>query len=97
MVETQTPKRVYIGVGSLETLELGEGQDMVAGSKALTDKISTKSDQNITLQLHFIDGASHATIFPTVAIQGLGWILGTRRELPFLDCGPTFGSVFRQA
>tara|TARA_Y100000296_G_scaffold41515_1_gene47832 strand:+ start:619 stop:1479 length:861 start_codon:yes stop_codon:yes gene_type:complete len=79
MAETQTPKHVYIGVGSFETPEFGEGQDMVAGSKALADKISAKADKNISLQLHVIDGVAHATIFPTVAIQGLDWILGTRR------------------
>ena len=79
MAETQSPKRVYIGVGSLETPEFGEGQDMVAGSKALASKINAKADQNITLQLHVIGGASHATVFPTVAIHGIDWILGTPR------------------
>ena len=52
---------------------------MVAGSKALASKIIAKADQNITLQLHVIGGASHATVFPTVAIQGIDWILGTPR------------------
>ena len=49
---------------------------MVAGAKLLTQKINALSSDNIELKSVVIEGASHATAFPTTAIQGLDWVLG---------------------
>lgn len=69
------PIRVYISVGSMETPAFGEGQNMVGGAKQLTQKINALKSYNIELKSVVIDGANHATAFPTTAIQGLDWVL----------------------
>jgi predicted alpha/beta superfamily hydrolase len=66
--------RVYLSVGSKETPEFGEGQDMVTGANKLADKIRQSNDQQVQLQFSIIDGAKHATAFPTTLIQGLDWL-----------------------
>jgi predicted alpha/beta superfamily hydrolase len=73
MQEAQSQKKVYLSVGSLEKPEFGEREDMVSGSKSLADKLT--KHKNISLKFVIIDGASHATAFPTTAVQGLDWIL----------------------
>ncbi|MBH0043454.1 alpha/beta hydrolase [Pseudoalteromonas sp. SWXJZ10B] len=70
------PIRVYISVGSMETPAFGEEQNMVEGAKQLTQKINALKSDNIELKSVVIDGANHATAFPTTAIQGLDWVLG---------------------
>ena len=72
----KVPIKVYISVGAKETLSFGEGQNMVEGAKQLTQKINALSSDNIELKSVVIEGASHATAFPTTAIQGLDWVLG---------------------
>ncbi|MBB1444170.1 MULTISPECIES: alpha/beta hydrolase [Pseudoalteromonas] len=72
----KVPTKVYISVGAKETPSFGEGQNMVAGAKLLTQKINALSSDNIELKSVVIEGASHATAFPTTAIQGLDWVLG---------------------
>ncbi len=74
--KTSANTKVYLSVGFLETPEFGEREDMVQGSNMLAEKISKQSDGNIQLKFVVVDGASHATVFPTIAIQGLDWILG---------------------
>jgi len=66
--------RVYLSVGSKETPEFGEGQDMVTGANKLADKIRQSNDQQVQLEFSIIDGAKHATAFPTTLIQGLDWL-----------------------
>lgn len=68
--------RVYLSVGSNETPEFGEGQDMVAGAYKLADKIRKADSKNIKLEFSIIDGAKHSTAFPTTLIQGLDWLYG---------------------
>ena len=70
------PIRVYISVGSMETPAFGEGQNMVEGAAQLVQKINALKSDNIELKSVVIEGASHATAFPTTAIQGLDWVLG---------------------
>lgn len=41
----------------------------------LVEKISTQSDGNVKMKYAVVEGASHATVFPTIAIQSLDWIL----------------------
>ena len=72
--------RVYISVGEYETPAYGEGQDMLAGAKQLTDKILALGSGNIDLRFTLVPGASHATAFPTTAIQGLDWIYGVKKQ-----------------
>ena len=72
--KTSHPTKVYISVGQLETPEFGEGQDMVSGAKALAEKIEANEDPFIKLRFSIIDNATHATAFPTTAIQGLHWV-----------------------
>jgi len=69
------PIRVYISVGSMETPDFGEGQNMVEGAEQLTQKINALKSDNIELKSVVIGGANHATAFPTTAIQGLDWVL----------------------
>ncbi len=71
---------VYLSVGSLETPEFGEREDMVHGSNLLAQKISEHSDSNVQMKFVVVDGASHSTAFPTIAIQGLDWILGNTKQ-----------------
>ena len=74
--KTTLKTKVYLSVGSLETPEFGERENMVKGSNMLAEKIATQSDGNVQIEYVVVDGASHATVFPTIAIQGLDWILG---------------------
>lgn len=66
--------RVYLSVGSKETPEFGEGQDMVTGANKLADKIRQSNVEQLQLEFSIIDGAKHATAFPTTLIQGLDWL-----------------------
>jgi len=71
-------KNVYISVGSLETPAFGEGQDMVEGSTSLVEKLQNEGNELITVRFEIVQGASHHTVFPTLAVQGLSWILEAR-------------------
>nr|WP_246033208.1 alpha/beta hydrolase-fold protein [Shewanella canadensis] len=70
------PVRVYLSVGSLERPEYGQSEDMVADAKALEDKLNGYKYPNLDLKLSIIEGARHATAFPTTVIQGLDWLYG---------------------
>lgn len=70
------PVKVYLSVGELETPSHGERQDMVSGAHALKDKIIKLENSNIELLFSIVPSATHATAFPTTAIQGLHWIYG---------------------
>lgn len=74
--ELSSPIKVYISVGSLERPQFGEKQDMVSGATKLKEKIVTEAGESVTLKLNIIEGAKHATAFPTTLIQGLDWIYG---------------------
>ncbi|MDP5148891.1 alpha/beta hydrolase [Rheinheimera baltica] len=80
VVKPKAATRVYISVGEYETPAYGEGQDMLAGAKQLTDKILALNSGNIDLRFSVVSGASHATAFPTTAIQGLDWIYGIKKQ-----------------
>ena len=51
---------------------------MVEGAKLLAQKINSVSGDNIELKSVVIEGASHATAFPTTAIQGLDWVTANK-------------------
>jgi len=70
------PVKVYLSVGSLEQPRFGEGKDMVAGARLLAEKIASQSSDSTDLKFKIVDGARHATVFPTTLIQGLDWIYG---------------------
>ena len=70
------PIKIYIGVGSLEKPEYGEGQDMVVSAEWLTKKLKTDNWPNLAFKSVVINGASHSTSFPTSSIQGLDWLYG---------------------
>jgi predicted alpha/beta superfamily hydrolase len=70
------PVKVYLSVGSLEQPEFGEREDMVTGAKQLAEKIKDQSSKDTLLKFSVIEGAKHATAFPTTLIQGLDWIYG---------------------
>jgi len=74
--ELSSPIKVYISVGSLESPQFGEKQDMVAGATELKNKIVTEAGESVTLKFDIIEDAKHATAFPTTLIQGLDWIYG---------------------
>lgn len=76
VVAPKQPTKVYISVGSKETPEFGEGQNMIAGASKLAAKIRQSDSKNVQLQINFIDGAKHSTAFPTTLIQGLDWLYG---------------------
>ncbi|MEW6997409.1 alpha/beta hydrolase [Colwelliaceae bacterium BS250] len=76
VIKSETPIKVYISVGSLEKPEFGGREDMVSGAKKLAVKIAEQSGANISLKFSIIEGARHATSFPTTSIQGLDWIYG---------------------
>jgi predicted alpha/beta superfamily hydrolase len=76
----QTKIKVYLSVGEYETPAFGEGQDMVAGAVQLRDKIAAYRSEYIEINFSIISGASHATAFPTTAIQGLDWVYGIKRK-----------------
>lgn len=77
----QTKIKVYLSVGEYETPAFGEGQDMVAGAVQLRDKIAAyRSEEDIEINFSIVSGASHATAFPTTAIQGLDWVYGIKRK-----------------
>ena len=71
-----SPVRLYLSVGSLESPEYGQSQDMVAGANALADKLNDYKYPNLDLKFSVIEGARHATAFPTTVIQGLDWLYG---------------------
>jgi predicted alpha/beta superfamily hydrolase len=75
----KVPIKVYISVGAKETPAF-EGQNMVEGAKQLVQKINALNSDNIQLKSVVIEGSSHATAFPTTAIQGLDWIYSTVSE-----------------
>ena len=60
----------------METPAFGEGQNMIEGAAQLVQKVNAFKSDNIELKSIVIDGANHATAFPTTAIQGLDWVLG---------------------
>jgi len=76
----QTKIKVYLSVGEYETPAFGEGQDMVAGAVQLRDKIAAYRSESIEINFAIVSGASHATAFPTTAIQGLDWVYGIKRK-----------------
>ena len=76
----KTAIKVYISVGEKETPAFGEGQNMVEGAKQLVQKINALNSDKIQLKSVVIEGASHATAFPTTAIQGLDWVYSTVSE-----------------
>jgi predicted alpha/beta superfamily hydrolase len=80
VVPAKTPVNVYLAVGALERPEYGERQDMVEGAQKLAQKITQQSEQHINLKFKLIDEASHATAFPTTAIQGVDWLYGSRQQ-----------------
>ena len=80
VVKPEAATRVYISVGEYETPAYGEGEDMVIGASRLRDKIQAIDSGNIKLRFSVVPGASHATAFPTVAIQGLDWIYGVKKQ-----------------
>jgi predicted alpha/beta superfamily hydrolase len=80
VVPAKTPVNVYLAVGALERPEYGERQDMVEGAQKLAQKIMQQSEQQINLKFKLIDEATHATTFPTTAIQGLDWLYGSRQK-----------------
>lgn len=76
----QTKIKVYLSVGEYETPAFGEGQDMVAAAVQLRDKIAAYRREDIEINFAIVSGASHATAFPTTAIQGLDWVYGIKRK-----------------
>lgn len=78
MKKPALPVKVYLSVGSLERPEFGEREDMVAGASSLAEKIKSQSSEDTHLAFRIIDGAKHATAFPTTLIQGLDWIYGKK-------------------
>lgn len=69
-----------MAVGELERPQFGEGEDMVLGAQSFAKKIKIAGDTSIEHKLVIIDEATHATSFPTTAIQGLDWILGKKKS-----------------
>ncbi|WP_247670581.1 alpha/beta hydrolase-fold protein [Alteromonas sp. MMG017] len=80
IVHAKTPVNVYLAVGALERPEYGEREDMVEGAQQLAQKITQQSERHINLKFKLIDEATHATAFPTTAIQGLDWLYGSRQQ-----------------
>lgn len=80
LTEPKTKIKVYLSVGAHETPAFGEMQDMVAGAMQLRDKIAASGNADIKINFAIVSGASHATVFPTTAIQGLDWIYGIKRK-----------------
>ena len=74
VVKSELAKRVYMAVGAQESPEFGQQQDMLAGAKALAQKIEQRQSQLITLKFSVIENATHTTAFPTTVIQGLDWL-----------------------
>ena len=69
--------KVYISVGTSKTPEYGGKQNMIAGAKALADKLSKIDMLNLELKCSIISGAYHETVFPTKQCKvwiGLDWI-----------------------
>lgn len=79
MTKLEQPVRVYLSVGALERPQYGEQQDMVAGATRLNDKLLNEGNDNLTVKFVTIDGAKHATAFPTTLIQGLDWLYGLQQ------------------
>lgn len=79
MANLKRPVRVYLSVGALERPQYGEQQDMVDGATRLNDKLLNEGGDNVTVKFVTIDGAKHATAFPTTLIQGLDWLYGLPR------------------
>lgn len=80
LTKAKTKIKVYLSVGEYETPAFGEGQDMVAGTMQLRDRITALSNAEMELNFVVVAGASHATAFPTTAIQGLDWLYGIKRK-----------------
>lgn len=72
-IAASQPAKVYLAVGELETPAYGEGQDMVAAAKQFQQKLAALQNPKLQLRLVVVPGASHATVFPTTAVQGLEW------------------------
>ncbi|WP_462156726.1 alpha/beta hydrolase [Pseudoalteromonas sp. GB56] len=72
---SKNPPKIYLSVGSLETPEHGEGENMVEEAKKLEALLRTLPKSHTALKMKVIDDARHATAFPTSAIQGLDWLM----------------------
>ena len=78
VVKPKTPIKVFLAVGELERPEYGERQDMVEGAQKLAQKITQQNDNQVNLKLTLIGEATHATAFPTTAIQGVDWLYANK-------------------
>jgi len=78
ITKSELPIKVYLSVGSLEQPEFGEREDMVTGARQLAEKIKAQSSEDTVLKFSLVDGARHATAFPTTLIHGLDWIYGKK-------------------
>ena len=74
VMKPRLPTKVYVSVGSLEQPKYGEKQHMVAGAQKLIEKMTAECGKNTTIKFRIIEGAKHATAFPSTLIQGLDWI-----------------------
>ncbi|WP_444893257.1 alpha/beta hydrolase [Microbulbifer sp. TRSA001] len=75
------PRKVFVGVGSLETpVKSQTRNDMVGGAKKLHRKLIEEKGVEIESKLLIIPGANHGTSFPTTAIQGLDWLYKTNLQ-----------------
>ncbi|WP_444931724.1 alpha/beta hydrolase [Microbulbifer sp. SSSA002] len=75
------PRKVFIGVGALETPEKSlTRNDMVKGAKKLYSKLLGEEGIVIDGKLLIVPEANHGTSFPTTAIQGLDWLYRTNLQ-----------------
>ena len=51
---------------------------MVEGAQKLAQKITQQNDNQVNLKFTLIGEATHATAFPTTAIQGVDWLYANK-------------------
>lgn len=73
---------VFISVGAEETLTRDSPKhDMVGDATRFHSRLKARNLDKLNLELRVIEHATHATAFPTTAVQGLWWLFNTKRKV----------------
>lgn len=73
---------VFIAVGAEETITRDSPKhDMVGDATTFHTRLKNRNLDKLNLELRVIEHATHATAFPTTAVQGLWWLFNTNTKV----------------
>lgn len=77
---------VYISVGQLEKPPYTKDKhEMPKLAETLYSRLKSRNYKNLSIKLHVIESANHATSFPTAATQGLWWLFRTEHGKSIME------------